>query len=582
LLQQKIDLIQRAATYINAEKGVATTDEALSGARDIIAEKINEDADVRTRLRKIFGQTALLTTKLTDEQKTDEAAKFKDYFEFNEPLKQMPSHRFLAVLRGEKEGFLKITIDPDVAEAIYQTEKIYVKANNECSAQIQLAVADAYKRLLKPSIENETLADAKLKADAAAIVVFKDNLRELLMASPLGEKRTLAIDPGFRTGCKVVCLNEQGKLLENTVIYLLAADTTQAQKTIENLCKKYDIQAIAIGNGTASRETENFIKKLALNLPVVVVSESGASIYSASDVAREEFPDQDITVRGAVSIGRRLMDPLAELVKIDPKSIGVGQYQHDVEQNALKRSLDDAVMSCVNAVGVELNTASKQLLSYVSGLGVGLAQNIVEYRNANGAFTQRSQLKKVARLGDKAFEQAAGFLRIHGAKNPLDASGVHPERYQLVQQIAQDAQCTIENLVQNSEIRKNIDLKKYISPQVGMPTLQDIFRELEKPGRDPRQQFEAFEFAPGIQKPEDLCVGMHLPGIVTNVTAFGAFVDVGVHQDGLVHISQLADKFVKNPADVAKVGQRVMAWVTEIDLRRKRIALSMRKDMPVV
>ena len=581
LLQQNIDLLARATEFIQPEKGVNTYQEALDGARDIIAEGINENIDVRTRVRKIFLETSALVVKLADENKKEEAAKYRDYFEFDGQLKQMPSHRLLAILRGEREGFLKVNLEPDAAQAFLQMEKISLKASNECAEQVKIAIADAYKRLLKPSLENETLATAKTKADLEAIAVFRENLKELLMASPLGEKRTLAIDPGFRTGCKVVCLDEQGKLVENTVIYLLSSDHTQAQKTIEFLCKKHQIQAIAIGNGTASRETEAFVKKLGLNMPIILVNESGASIYSASELAREEFPDHDITVRGAVSIGRRLIDPLAELVKIDPKSIGVGQYQHDVEQNALKHGLDDVVISCVNSVGVELNTASKQILSYVSGLGPTLAQNIVDYRNENGAFSSRAQLKKVPRLGEKAYEQAAGFLRIRGAKNPLDSSAVHPERYDLVAHIAKDAQTTVQNLMQNAELRKTIDLKKYLSAQVGLPTLQDIFKELEKPGRDPRQQFEAFEFAQGIEKPQDLSVGMHLPGVVTNVTAFGAFVDVGVHQDGLVHISQLADRFVKNPSDVVKVGQKVMAWVTEIDLGRKRISLSIRKEMPV-
>lgn len=576
------DPLKEASKYVDAEKGVNSPEEALQGARDIIAEQINEDATLRQRLRNYLQRnTQLKASILKDKEEEPEAEKFKDYFDWAEPLHKAPSHRILAMLRGEKEGFLRLGLEEDAQQSLDLIEDLYVKSNDACGQQLKLAAHDAYKRLLRPSLENELLAQAKEQADKVAIEVFIQNLRELLMASPLGEKRVLAIDPGYRTGCKTVCLDQYGNLLHETVIYLLSAgEQSRAQDTVLRLVQQYDIEAIAIGNGTASRETEQFARKLNLkNIPILVVNESGASIYSASDVAREEFPDKDVTVRGAVSIGRRLMDPLAELVKIDPKSIGVGQYQHDVNQTWLKQSLDDTVMSCVNAVGVEINTASKQLLSYVAGLSESLAQNIVQYRKENGPFQSRKEILKVPRLGPKAFEQAAGFLRIRGAKHPLDSSAVHPERYELVEQMAKDLGCTVQELMQKKELRDQINLKRYVSEQVGLPTLQDIMAELAKPGRDPRQQFEAFSFAEGIEKPEDLKEGMQLPGIVTNVTNFGAFVDIGVHQDGLVHISELADRFVKDPMQVVKVGQKVQVRVLNVNLKTKRISLSMKKSL---
>jgi uncharacterized protein len=574
------DPLKEASKYVDAEKGVNSPEEALQGARDIIAEQINEDAALRQRLRNYLQRnTQIKASILKDKEEEPEAEKFKDYFDWVEPLYKAPSHRILAMLRGEKEGFLRLGLEEDAQQSLNLIEDLYVKSNDACGQQLKLAAHDAYKRLLRPSLENELLAQAKEQADKVAIEVFVQNLRELLMASPLGEKRVMAIDPGYRTGCKVVCLDQYGNLQHETVIYLLSSgEQSRAQDTVLRLVQQYQIEAIAIGNGTASRETEQFARKLNLkNIPILVVNESGASIYSASDVAREEFPDKDVTVRGAVSIGRRLMDPLAELVKIDPKSIGVGQYQHDVNQTWLKQSLDDTVMSCVNAVGVEINTASKQLLSYVAGLSESLAQNIVQYRKENGPFQSRKEILKVPRLGPKAFEQAAGFLRIRGAKHPLDSSAVHPERYELVEQMAKDLGCTVQDLMQKKELRDQINLKRYVSEQVGLPTLQDIMAELAKPGRDPRQQFEAFSFAEGIEKPEDLKEGMQLPGIVTNVTNFGAFVDVGVHQDGLVHISELADRFVKDPMQVVKVGQKVQVRVLNVNLKTKRISLSMKK-----
>jgi uncharacterized protein len=575
-----------AAKYIKTdvedELKVKTADEALAGARDIIAERMSDEAAVRAAVRKIYEEDATITSKVLMGKDTDpEAAKFRDYFEWTEPLAKVPSHRLLAMRRGEKEGFLMLRVTIPEDKGFDTARRLFVAGRGPAAEQMNLAVVDGCKRLLFPGMETEVRLSSKKKADAEAIKVFADNIRELLLAAPLGQKRTLAIDPGFRTGCKTVVLDAQGKLLHNDVIYPTAGSQTQlveAARTVLTLIERHKIEAIAIGNGTASRESEAFIRKLKLpaSIQVVVVNESGASIYSASDAAREEFPNEDITVRGAVSIGRRLMDPLAELVKIDPKSIGVGQYQHDVDQYALKASLDDCVQSCVNGVGVEVNTASKQLLSYVAGLNSSIAENIVAWRNENGAFTSRAQLKKVPRLGDKAFEQAAGFLRIRDAKHPLDASAVHPERYPLVEKIAADAGCTVQELMSNEAKRKSIDLKKYVSEGVGIPTLQDIMSELSKPGRDPRKQFEAFAFVEGVEKPEDLTVGMKLPGIVTNVTAFGAFVDVGVHQDGLVHVSQLADHFIKDANEVVKVGQKVQVTVTEVDLPRQRIALSMK------
>ena len=571
-----------AARFIDPAKGVASVEEGLAGARDILAEQISDDAIARGRIRALYASSALVRSKVISD-KEEAGAKFKDYFDWSEPLSRIPSHRLLAIRRGEEEGVLMMRITPAEEEALAILEPLVVKSPGKPAAeQVRLAAQDSYKRLLGPAIEVEMRIESKTKADQEAIRVFADNLRQLLLAPPLGRKNVLAIDPGFRTGCKVVCLDRQGQLLHHDVIYPTLGDSRvrEAADTVRALCQKFQVEAIAIGNGTAGRETESFVRalKLPASIPVVMVNESGASIYSASEVAREEFPEQDVTVRGAVSIGRRLADPLAELVKLDPKSIGVGQYQHDVDQRALKNSLDDVVMSCVNGVGVELNTASKQLLSYVSGLGHSLAANIVAYRNENGPFKSRSELREVPRLGAKAFEQAAGFLRIREAKHPLDASAVHPESYGVVDTIAADLKCTLKDLLQNPALRQQIDLKKYVTQTVGLPTLTDIVAELARPGRDPRQQFEAFSFKEGVEKMEDLRPGMKLPGVVTNVTAFGAFVDIGVHQDGLVHVSQLADRFVKDPAEIVKVQQRVMVTVTELDLPRKRIALSMKAN----
>lgn len=580
--QNKFDLITEAAKYISSEKGVATAEEALAGARDILAELIAEDAESRALIRQLFFDKGVFESKVIA-GKEEAGVKYRDYFEWTESVKTAPSHRILAMRRGEKELFLTLDISPPAIDAVAILERLFLKENNRVAEQVQLALTDAYKRLLKPSLETEIRVLTKRKADEEAIRVFAENARQLLLAAPLGQKRVMAIDPGFRTGCKVVCLDAQGQLVENATIFphTGSGGVAEAEKTIKFLTSKHSIEAIAIGNGTAGRETEVFIKKLGLeNVLVVMVNESGASIYSASDVAREEFPDKDITVRGAVSIGRRLTDPLAELVKIDPKSIGVGQYQHDVDQNKLQTSLDDTVMSCVNAVGVELNTASKQILAYVSGLGPQIAQNIVEYRNKNGVFKKRSELKKVPRLGEKAFEQAAAFLRIRDAEHPLDSSAVHPERYSLVEQMAKDINCKVVDLITDETLRKKINIEKYVTNDVGLPTLSDIIAELAKPGRDPREKFEAFSFTEGINGIADLKVGMTLPGIVTNITNFGAFVDIGVHQDGLVHLSQLANRFVKDPNEVVKVHQQVEVTVTEVDVTRKRIALTMKKDEP--
>ncbi|MBL9143844.1 MAG: RNA-binding transcriptional accessory protein [Verrucomicrobiaceae bacterium] len=560
---------------------VKDVNEALAGARDIIAERISDNAEVRAALRKLFQEQGTVSSKvLMGKEEDAEAAKFRDYFDWNEPLKTIPSHRMLAIRRGETEGFLMMRVTPPEVAGTALVEGMATRATTPCGEQIRLAATDSYKRLLAPSMETEMRLESKKKADADAVKVFADNLRELLLAAPLGQKRVMGIDPGFRTGCKVVALDAQGKLLFNDVIYLLGSGNTlmHAKELLTNVVKHYQIEAIAIGNGTASRETEAFVNKIGLPkaIPVIMVSEAGASVYSASEVAREEFPNHDVTVRGSVSIARRLMDPLAELVKVDPKAIGVGQYQHDVDQNKLKASLDDTVLSCVNGVGVELNTASKQLLSYVSGLNSTHAANIVAYRDEHGAFKSRRDLLKIPRLGDKAFEQAAGFLRIRDAEHPLDRSAVHPERYPLVEKMAADLGCTLNDLLSKPELRAKIDLKKYVSETVGLPTLQDIMNELNKPGRDPRKQFEVFQFQEGVEKVEDLKVGMKLPGIVTNVAAFGAFVDIGVHQDGLVHVSQLSDNFVKDASEVVKVQQKVMVTVTEVDLARKRIALSMK------
>jgi protein Tex len=561
------------------EKAVRTVEDALAGARDILAERMNDDESARTRMRELFQTKGVLTSKVMT-GKEEEGAKFKDYFDWSEPATKAPSHRILAIRRGESEGFLYFRIQPPEEEGLGIMESLFVRGKSACAGQVKMAADDSYKRLLKISMETEARIALKKRADEEAIKVFSDNIRELLMAAPLGRKKVLAIDPGFRTGCKIVCLDAQGKLLHNDVVYPEqgSRNASEAATKIRAYCEHFSIEAIAIGNGTAGRETEMFIRGLELpkTITIVMVNESGASIYSASDVARQEFPDQDLTVRGAVSIGRRLMDPLAELVKIDPKSIGVGQYQHDVDQRALKRSLDDVVMSCVNSVGVELNTASPQILAYVSGLNAQLAENIVAYRNANGPFADRQQLLKVPRLGPKTFQQAAGFLRIREGAQPLDASAVHPESYPIVDRMAADRGCTVRDLMRNDASRKGIKLDRYISDAIGLPTLTDIMSELAKPGRDPREQFEAFSFTEGVSKLEDLKPGLKLAGIVTNVTAFGAFVDIGVHQDGLVHISQLSDSFVKNPADVVKVHQKVQVTVLEIDLPRKRIALSMK------
>jgi len=566
----------------NVKSKIESVAEALAGARDIIAERMSDDKDARSKLRALYQANAVVSSKVIS-GKEAEGAKFKDYFEWSEPLAKAPSHRILAMRRGEKELFLMMRITlPDEQAALAELDRLFAKAPsaaNKASAEVRTAMADAFKRLLAPAMETEMRLDSKKRADEAGIKVFAENMRELLLASPLGQKAVLAIDPGIRTGCKVVMLDRQGKLLHNDVVYP-DRDPGDAKDKLTGFIKHFQIEAIAIGNGTAGRETEAFVRALGLpgSIPVVMVNESGASIYSASEVAREEFPDHDLTVRGAVSIGRRLMDPLAELVKLDPKSIGVGQYQHDVDQAALKRSLDDSVVSCVNGVGVEVNTASKQLLSYVSGLNASIAANIVARRNEKGPFSSRADLLEVPRLGPKAFEQAAGFLRIRDAANPLDSSAVHPESYPIVEKMASDLGVTVADLVKDAKLRARIKLENYVTEKFGLPTLNDILSELAKPGRDPRQKFEAFAFDAGVHKPEDLKPGMKLPGIVTNVTAFGAFVDIGVHQDGLVHVSQLADHFVKDAAEVVKPQQKVQVTVVEVDLPRKRIALSMRSN----
>lgn len=579
--QERFDIQEVASTYVDPARNVSTPEEALAGARDIIAEMISENAEARKHVREIYWKKGIIESRML-KGKESEGQKYKDYFEWNEPISSTPSHRLLAMRRGEKEGILLLDIYPPEEVVLEALETRFITAGNAASDQVKLAIVDSYKRLLRPSMETEIRMETKMKADEEAIKVFASNLQELLLAAPLGQKRVLALDPGFRTGCKVVCLDAQGKLLHSDAIFPHEPqrEKAKASATVRDLCTRFDIEAIAIGNGTASRETETFVKSIGLpsKILIVMVNESGASVYSASDVAREEFPDKDITVRGAVSIGRRLMDPLAELVKIDPKSIGVGQYQHDVDQVRLKTGLDDVVMSCVNSVGVELNTASKELLAYVSGLSPALARNIVEYRNANGPFVSRARLMEVPRLGEKIFEQAAGFLRIHEGENPLDGSSVHPERYDLVNQMATDLGCTVKDLLTRQELRQQLDLTKYVSDKVGLPTLTDIVKELEKPGRDPREQFEAFTFSEGVHTIGDLKVGMKLPGIVTNVTNFGAFVDIGVHQDGLVHISHLADKFVKDPKEVVAVQQKVEVTVVEVDADRKRIALSMKTN----
>lgn len=568
-----------ARRFIN--ENVKSEEDAIKGALDIIAENVSEDERSRSQLRNAFRRGAIITSKvIKSKADTDEAAKYSDYFDFSEPLKRCSSHRLLAMRRGEKDGILRVSISADDEECVEKLKRLFVRGYGRCSTLVGEAVADSFKRLLKPSIETEFATLSKENADGDAIAVFAENLRQLLLAAPLGQKRVMGIDPGFRTGCKVVCLDEQGNLLHHEAIFPHPPRNEQieASTQIKEMVKKYGVEAIAIGNGTASRETDRFVKTLGLadSIQVFTVSEDGASVYSASKTAREEFPDKDVTVRGAVSIGRRLMDPLAELVKIDPKSIGVGQYQHDVDQAKLKKSLDLTVESCVNSVGVNLNTASKHLLTYVSGLGPTLAQNIIDYRTANGAFRSRSQLLKVPRLGPSAFEQSAGFLRIPDAKNPLDNTAVHPESYKIVEKMAKDCGCSVTELIKDKDKRKSIRLDRYVSEKVGMPTLTDIMAELEKPGRDPREQLEEFEFDPNVSTPDDLVEGMVLPGIVTNITNFGAFVDIGVHQDGLVHISQLADRYVSDPTLVVKLHQHVMVKVIEVDRRRNRISLSMK------
>lgn len=582
IFEQKVmDVHQLAVNYINDEKDVNTEEEVLQGARDIIAEWVNEDAEARKAIRKIFEREARIISKVI-KGKEQEGVKYKDYFDWSESISKVPSHRLLAMRRGEKEMILTLDIAPEAETSISALNKLFISGNGESANQVEIALTDCYSRLMKPSMETEIRVMTKELADIEAIKVFSDNLRELLLASPLGEKTVLALDPGFRTGCKLVVLNKQGKLEYNDTIYPNEPQKNVAQSgaLIKELCAKFNIEAIAIGNGTASRETEKFVKDIGLDkgVMIVMVNESGASIYSASETAREEFPDHDLTVRGAVSIGRRLMDPLAELVKLDPKSIGVGQYQHDVDQKSLRKGLDDVVVSCVNSVGVELNTASKELLSYVSGLGPQLAKSIVTYRNEQGPFKNRGALIEVPKLGAKAFEQAAGFLRIREAENPLDKSGVHPERYTIVDKMASDLSCSVSDLMDSKELRSRIDLKNYITEDVGLPTLTDILDELAKPGRDPREKFEAFSFQDGVNEMEDLKTGMVLPGIVTNVTNFGAFVDIGVHQDGLVHISHLGDKFISNPAETVSVQQKVTVTVLEVDISRKRISLSMKSD----
>jgi len=577
--QDGVDPVKEAAPFVDPERGVEDVEQALAGARDILAERVGDHPEARSRMREFYQKHSVLRSRVIS-GKEEAGVKYRDYFDWSEPLPKAPSHRILAIRRGETEGMLIFRIQPPEEEALSWLTPMFVTGRGAAAEQVRLAVAEGYKRLLGPAMETEMRMDSKKRADIEAIRVFADNLRELLLASPLGEKNVLALDPGFRTGCKVVVLDRQGKLLHHDVVYLGQSDRRQleAEGKIRDFVDRFQIEAIAIGNGTAGRETEAFMRglKLAAAIQIVMVNESGASIYSASEAARDEFPDHDLTVRGSVSIGRRLMDPLAELVKLDPKSIGVGQYQHDVDQSALKETLDDVVVSCVNRVGVEVNTASKQLLGYVSGIGPQIAENIVKHRDGNGPFTSRSELKKVARLGPKAFEQSAGFLRIRDGQHPLDGSAVHPESYGVVDAMAADLGCSVFDLVKDSALRQQIDLKRYVTETVGLPTLTDIVEELSKPGRDPRQQFEAFAFAEGVNQVSDLVVGQKLPGLVTNVTAFGAFVDIGVHQDGLVHISQLADRFVKDPAEVVKVGERVWVTVVEVDQARNRIALSMR------
>jgi len=584
LFAQKNGSVESEAdNYLNEEKGVSNVEDAINGACDIIAEWINENQIARSEIRNLFKKEASIRTTILKGKEAD-GEKYKNYFSWEELLAKSPSHRVLAMMRGENEGFLKLSITPAEENAIELLNKHFITGNNETTDYVKAAIRDSYKRLLCPSMETEIRQWAKAKADEDSILVFGENLKQLLFASPLGQKNVLAIDPGFRTGCKIVCLDKQGKLLHNETIYPHPPENQvkQAVNKITSLVNAYKIEAIAIGNGTAGRETEHFIRNIRFEKDVlaIVVNENGASVYSASSIAREEFPDYDITVRGAVSIGRRLIDPLAELVKIDPKSIGVGQYQHDVDQNLLQKNLSEVVISCVNAVGVEVNTASKEILTYVSGVGPVLAKNVIDYRNKNGKFKSRQELKKVTRFGDKAFEQAAGFLRISDAENPLDASAVHPESYSIVTKMVKNLNCTIQELISNEELRKQINLQDYKTETVDVPTLQDIMDELSKPGRDPRKKFDFFEFDKNVHSMKDLTPGMILPGIITNITAFGAFVDIGVHQDGLVHISHLVDRFVSNPNEVVKLNQKVMVKVLEIDINRKRISLSMKEAAP--
>ena len=579
LFQRERNIMQVAKKYVGDK--VADADAAIQGAKDIIAEMVNESEESRNAIRGEFRRGAIITSKVVAKKKDEEEAqRFSDYFDFSEPLKRCSSHRLLAMRRGEAAGILRVSISADDEQCTDKLKRHYVHGYGECQTLVGEAVDDAFKRLLKPSIETEFAASSKLKADEEAILVFAENLRQLLLAAPLGQKRVMAVDPGFANGCKTACLDAQGNLIHHEIVFPHPPRSKRSEATaaLQRMVKMYHVEAMAVGNGTASRETSDWLHEIAFDHPVdiYVVSEDGASIYSASKIARDEFPDEDVTVRGAVSIGRRLMDPLAELVKIDPKSIGVGQYQHDVDQSQLKKSLDTTVELCVNSVGVNVNTASKHLLTYVSGLGPSLAQNIVNYRKENGAFTSRAQLKKVPRLGPSAFEQCAGFLRIPGAKNPLDNSAVHPESYKVVEQMAKDCGCKVINLIKNAEERKKIDIKKYVTEEIGIPTLKDIMKELEKPGLDPRDKIEVFEFDKNVHTPEDLIPGMELPGIITNITNFGAFVDIGVHQDGLVHISQLSDHYVKDPTEVVKLHQHVRVKVVEVDSRRHRISLTMK------
>ncbi len=580
MTQAPFDPEEKASAFVDPEKSVNDCNAALAGARDIIAEWVNESVPARERIRYLFEKEAVISSRPV-KGKELEGILYQNYYDTNENILRAPSHRILAMFRGEEEGFLRLSVEPEEVKAAGILTRLFVKTTTPAAHQVDLAVKDSYKRLLQPSMETEIRQIAKERADTEAIRVFAGNLRQLLLAAPLGQKNVLAIDPGFRTGCKVVCLDRQGRLLHNETIYPHPpqSDVKEAVSKIKNLVQAYGIEAVAIGNGTAGRETENFIRKIPFDRPLIciMVNESGASVYSASSVAREEFPEYDVTVRGAVSIGRRLMDPLAELVKIDPKSIGVGQYQHDVNQQALQHSLEDTVISCVNQVGVELNTASKQLLSFVSGLGPSLAGNIVEYRNKNGAFRSRYELMNVKRFGDKAFEQAAGFLRIRNAENPLDSSAVHPESYDIVQRMADSLGCSVQDLIEQEDLRKKIKPERFVTQTAGLPTINDIIKELARPGRDPREQFDLFEFDSNINSIEDLKPGMILNGIVTNITAFGAFVDIGVHQDGLVHVSQMANRFVRDPNEVVKLTQKVRVKVMEVDVARKRISLSMKE-----